>query len=212
MGNLIDDCKIPPVLGVFTSPGYRLADGSKPMGPKDMMPKDYAGHLQRFREFDIVSDDYARHLLDEVLPFIEKEHGVHVSQNPALRCIAGQSSAGLCALVTAWQRPESFGRVLGVSPTFGWSSTGLLMPAVVAATDPPKPIRVYLTAAEHDATTSLGATKMYTELMAWGLERRGYEHQLRIGPGAGHTLRFIGSLLGEALPWLFNQIQTQSKL
>ena len=63
-----------------------------------------------FRSYDALGDRYARFLIEEILPEVGKEYTL--SNNPNDGAIAGSSSGGIAAFTVAWQRPDSFRRVL----------------------------------------------------------------------------------------------------
>ena len=68
------------------------------------------GRGQRSVEYDTLSDRYARFLLEEILPEVEKT--VKLRHDPESRAIAGISSGGICAWTVAWERPDEFRKVL----------------------------------------------------------------------------------------------------
>ena len=61
-------------------------------------------------EYDTLSDAYARFLLEEILPEVEKSYKLR--QDAASRAIGGISSGGICAWTVAWERPNEFSKVL----------------------------------------------------------------------------------------------------
>src|SRR5581483_1641237 len=80
-------------VGVFINPGT-FADGKS----------------NRSFEYDTLSDQYARFLLEEILPEVEKT--VNLRHDAASRAISGSSSGGICAFTVAWERPDQFSKVL----------------------------------------------------------------------------------------------------
>ena len=87
--NLIAKGEMPVTVAVFINPGS---------GPGE------AGRGQRSVEYDTLSDRYARFLLEEILPEVEKT--VKLRHDPESRAIAGISSGGICAWTVAWEQPE----------------------------------------------------------------------------------------------------------
>ena len=71
-------------------------------------------------------------------------------------------------------------------------------------TQPRKPLRAYLLVGDSDNESPLGNWCEVTKGLATALEYAGYDHVLRVGEGAGHTLRFQAHLLTECLLWLFS--------
>ena len=75
--NLIHQKAVPPMVGVFVMHGRVKAPSSEAL---DRMNRSF--------EYDSVSGDYARFLVDEMLPFVAKTHGltpVHGSERPRHR-------------------------------------------------------------------------------------------------------------------------------
>src|SRR5436190_12324163 len=91
--NLIAKKDMPVTVGIFIQPGIR-ADGG----------------ANRSFEYDTLSDQYARFLLEEILPEVEKT--VKLRHDAASRAISAASSGGICAFTVAWERPNEFSKVL----------------------------------------------------------------------------------------------------
>jgi enterochelin esterase family protein len=112
LDNLLHEGRIPPTMAIFLQPGWSELEGSLAMSDRDPYPSGYAGFVRRCMEFDAPTDDYARFLQNEILPWVTNEHGVRLTSDPARRVVAGQSSGGVCALWCAWHHPEWFGSLL----------------------------------------------------------------------------------------------------
>ena len=85
------------------------------------VPAPNAEALDRFNrsfEYDGLGDGYARFLLDELLPHIEKEQGLKLSHGGNDRAIGGSSSGAVCAFTAAWERPDAFQRVFSAIGTY----------------------------------------------------------------------------------------------
>ena len=106
MDHLIASGEMPVTIGIFINPG-RLADQSAGAKPKN-----------RSLEYDGLGPDYATFLLEEIIPFVTKEHDLKLSDQPADWAIAGGSSGCAAAWTAAWERPDRFGKVLGWVGTF----------------------------------------------------------------------------------------------
>lgn len=211
LDNMIHDKRLPPIVCIFLQAGYSLEEGSEPMGPKDMFPQDLAGFCHRFQEMDVMSDRYAGHIINEILPFVTETHNIHISQDPAKRCMCGQSSAAVASLYTCWHRPDKFGLALLTSTSFGNTIPGQLMPYVVRNT-PKKNIKMYVHVGEEDAGSydSLPPNKpclapwlLHNQIFRKSLYFQNYDYIFRVGEGGGHSLRFLGAILPEALEYLF---------
>ena len=101
--NLIFNKEMPVTIGVFITPGKVLADSG-------------SNALDRFNrsfEYDGLGDAYARFLLTEILPEVEKQkasdgRAIHLSKTGNDRAIGGSSSGAVCAFTAAWEHPEAF--------------------------------------------------------------------------------------------------------
>ena len=98
--NLIHKGEMPVTIGVFINPGHV---GEQP-------PQNPWGASNRSFEYDTLSDQYARFLLEEILPEVGKKY--KLTEDPECRAICGISSGGICAFTVAWQRPDAFRKVL----------------------------------------------------------------------------------------------------
>src|SRR5271170_5747654 len=136
--NLIYKKEMPVTIGVFVMPGIVHA-------------ADTNSELDRFNrsyEYDGLGDNYARFLLEEVLPQVEKiilpdGRAIHLSHDGNDRCIGGASSGGICAFTVAWERPDDFRRVVSAIGTFVDLRGGMRYPSLIRKYEP-KPIRMYM--------------------------------------------------------------------
>jgi len=179
---------------VFLNPGHLDVEGSIPNGWKPK-PKN------RSFEYDSLGGAYARFLLEEILPFIEAEHGLKISKDPEKRAICGISSGGICAFTVAWERPDSFRKVLSHVGSFTNIRGGHVYPAMIRKTEP-KPLRVYLQDGEHDLDNEHGNWPLANQQMAKALAFQDYDYQLIWGEG-GHSGNHGGAVLPDALRWLW---------
>lgn len=135
--NLIHKREIPVLIGIGISAG--IVDSSNP--PNN--PR-----FNRSFEFDGLSGNLARFVLEEVLPEVEKRKTpdgfpVLLSKAPDDRCTGGGSTAGIGAFTLCWERPDSFRRVFTAIGTFVGVRGGDRYPVLVRKTEP-KPIRVFM--------------------------------------------------------------------
>ena len=107
LDNLIHQGDIPVMIGVFVNPGVVPAQN-----------ENAQARFNRSLEYDDMSNRYSRFLIDELLPHIERAHGVTFSTDPNLRGITGASSGAICAFNVAWHRPDSFRRVYSTIGTY----------------------------------------------------------------------------------------------
>ena len=136
--------------------------------------------MNRSFEYDAVSDDYARFLLDEMLPHVAKTHGLTLSTDPNDRAIAGNSSGAIAAFAAAWQRPDAFRRVFSAIGTYVGLRGGNEFPVLIRKTEP-KPIRVFLQDGRNDLNNYTGNWFIANQDMLSALEYAGYDVQARVG-------------------------------
>jgi enterochelin esterase-like enzyme len=188
--NLIADGDIPVTVGVFIQPGI-LADG----------------RANRSFEYDTLSDQYARFLLEEILPEVEKT--VKLRHDAASRAISGASSGGICAFTVAWERPNEFSKVLSWIGSFTNIANGKTMregghnyEALVRKTTPRKPIRVFLQDGENDLDNANGNWPLANQTLARSLSFAGYDYKFDFGHGF-HSNRHGRAILPDSLRWLW---------
>ncbi|MBQ5947931.1 esterase family protein [Massilia sp. ST3] len=190
LDQLIDEGAIPVTIALFVEPGET--------GPG--LPV-YGGAGNRSIEYDASGPDYARFLLEELLP--EALAGYRVSADPARRAIAGLSSGGHCAFNAAWERPDAFGKVLSHCGSFVDIRGGRTCASRVRR-EPPRPLRVFLQTGEHDLDILFGDWLLANRELAAALAYRGIEHRLVVGEGS-HSLKHGGAILAESLRWLWRE-------
>ncbi len=183
--NLIAKGEMPTTVAVFINPG--------------------AGR-QRSVEYDTLSDRYARFLLEEILPEVEKS--VKLRHDPESRAIAGISSGGICAWTVAWERPDEFRKVLSWVGSFTNIASGANRhegghnyEALIRKT-PKKPIRVFLQDGAHDLDNANGNWPLANQQMAKALEFAKYDYQFVFGQGF-HSNRHGRAILPDSLRWLW---------
>jgi enterochelin esterase-like enzyme len=187
--NLIARKDMPVTVGIFIQPGIR-ADG----GPN------------RSFEYDTLSDQYARFLLEEILPEVEKT--VTLRHDAASRAISGASSGGICAFTVAWERPDQFSKVLSWIGSFTNIANGKTMregghnyEALVRKT-PRKPIRVFLQDGANDLDNANGNWPLANQTLAKSLSFARYDYRFEFGQGF-HSNRHGRALLPDSLRWLW---------
>jgi enterochelin esterase-like enzyme len=173
-----------PTIGVFVMPG------NNPANP-----------AQRSFEYDSVTGDYARFLLEDLLPFVEAQIGCALSSDPARRSICGISSGGICAFTAAWYRPDAFGRVVSHCGSFTAIRGGHNYPFLIRSTER-KPIRVWMQSGSADADILFGSWPQANQAVAASLKFAGYDIEFVFGEG-GHNLRHGGAVFADTLRWLW---------
>lgn len=189
--NLIAAKEMPVTVAVFVQPG------------------DFeGGRSNRPFEYDTLSDQYARFLLEEVLPETEKVAGVKLRRDPAGRAIAGISSGGICAWTVAWERPNEFSKVLSWVGSFTNIASGKTVregghnyEALIRKTKK-KPIRVFLQDGANDLDNANGNWPLANQQMAKSLEFAKYDYKFVYGNGF-HSNHHGRALLPDSLRWLW---------
>jgi len=187
--NLIHAGAMPPTIGIFINPGH--------VG--DQLPARAGRASNRSFEYDTLSDQYARFLLDEILPAV----GAHwnLTDNPDQRAICGLSSGAICAFTVAWQRPDAFRKVLSHIGSFADIRGGHDYPSRIRK-DAPRPLRILLQDGEADLDNQYGNWWLANLQMAAALKYRGYDYRFEPGTGA-HDGEHGGAILPDSLRWLW---------
>lgn len=189
--NLIHAGEMPVVIGIFINPGHR--GDSKIESPWRSN--------NRSVEYDTLSDDYARFLLEEMLPLVGQEY--NLSQKAEDRAICGISSGGICAFTVAWQRPDAFSKVLSHIGSFTNIRGGHVYPALIRKTER-KPIRVFLQDGENDLDNQHGNWWLSNLQMEKALAFKEYDYKFVGGVGA-HNGTHGGAILPDSLRWLWRE-------
>ena len=193
---LIASKEMPITIGVFVTPGEVKASN-----------KDALARFNRSLEYDGLGDSYARFLIEELLPAVEKMKSsdgreIKFSKNPDDRAIGGASSGAICAFTAAWERPDSFRRVFSAIGTYVGLRGGNNYPTLLRKYEP-KPLRVFLEDGEGDLDNLHGNWPLANKQMDSSLRFMKYESKLVMGDG-GHNGKHGGAILPESLIWLFN--------
>ncbi len=192
MDNLIHSGDMPVTIGVFIDPGHKT---DRLTGPRGWKPTP----SNRSFEYDTLSDQYARFLLEEILPEVGKTY--RLTDNPDLRGICGISSGGICAWTVAWERPDAFRKVLSHVGSFTNIRGGHNCQALIRKTEN-KPIRVFLQDGSGDLDNQHGNWPLANQQMAASLKFKGYDYKFVYGEG-GHNGIHGGAILPESLRWLW---------
>lgn len=194
--NLIDKKEIPVTIGVFITPGRVMADSG-------------AAALHRFNrsfEYDGLGDAYARFILNEILPEVEKKktsdgRAIRLSKNGNDRAIGGSSSGAVCAFTAAWEHPEAFSRVFSAIGTYTGLRGADRYPILVRKYEP-KPIRLFLQDGSNDLNIYAGDWWKANEMMERALTFSGYEVNHVWGEG-GHSGNQGTAFFPQAMRWLW---------
>ena len=188
--NLIHKQEMPITIGLFISPG------TIPSADPQQKPRS-----NRSYEYDSLGDQYAKFLIEELLPAIEKDY--NISKDPAQRAICGISSGGICAWTVAWERPDQFGKVLSHVGSFTNIRGGHVYHALIRKTEH-KPIRVFLQEGSNDLDNLHGNWPLANQEMAAALKFAKYDYKFEYGDG-GHNGKHGGAILPDSLRWLWRK-------
>jgi gluconolactonase len=193
--DLIQKKEMPVIIGVFVMHGR----------VKSLTPQAL-DRFNRSYEYDGLGDNYARFLMDELLPAVERMttadgRPIRLSRNPNDRAIGGSSSGAICAFTTAWERPDSFRRVYSAIGTFVGLRGANDYPTLVRKTEP-KPIRIFLQDGSHDLNIYGGDWWMANQEMERALSFAGYEANHVWGTG-GHSNEHGTQIFPDAMRWLW---------
>ena len=199
---LIDQKRVPVMIAISIGNGGGDAQGS-----------------QRGLEYDTLSGTYAEFVETEVLPLVEKECGVTLTDDPNARATMGCSSGAACAFIMAWYRPDLYRRVLSYSGTFvnqqwpsreetphgAWEFHERLIPET-----PAKPLRIWMEVSDGDLLNpnvmrdGMHDWVLANERMAHVLAEKGYTYQFVFARNARHCDGGVkAQTLPAALEWLW---------
>jgi sugar lactone lactonase YvrE/enterochelin esterase-like enzyme len=192
---LIARKEMPVVIGVFVRPGVVKARSGQAL---DRFNRSY--------EYDGLGDAYARFLLDELLPEVEKKttsdgRPIRLSQDGNDRGIGGSSSGAICAFTVAWERPDSFRRVFSAIGTYVGLRGGNVYPTLIRKYEP-RPLRVFLQDGSSDLNIYGGDWWMANQETERALRFAGYEVNHVWGTG-GHSGQQATEIFADAMRWLW---------
>lgn len=211
--NLIHRKEMPVTLGVFINPG----------GLKNANNEKARQRGNRSFEYDTLSDRYARFLLEEIIPEVEKTY--RLTRDPEGRAIQGNSSGGICAFTVAWERPDSFRKVVSNIGSFTgiayrpardgqpMQPGGDLYPTLIRKT-PIKPLKIFLQDGANDLDNSHGnwflANQQMLSALLWANKNAdatnvaGPRYQVKHEWGDGaHNGKHGGAIFPDVMRWLW---------
>jgi gluconolactonase len=200
---LIAAKEIPIIIGVFVRPGE-----VKAIKPNSL------DRYNRSLEYDGLGDAYARFLLEELLPDVEKKstpdgRPIKLSKNGNNRSIGGSSSGAIAAFTAAWERPNEFSRVFSTIGTYVGLRGGNEYPTLIRKTEP-KRLRVFLQDGSNDQNIYGGDWWMANQEMERSLVFAGYEVSHAWGTG-GHDGKQAMEVFPDAIRWLWKDWPTPPK-
>lgn len=193
--NLIAKGDMPVTVAIFIEPGGVKA------------PRD-----NRSFEYDTLSDQYGRFLLQEILPEVEKT--VRLRHDAGSRAISGASSGAICAFTVAWEFPNEFSKVvswIGSYTNIAYGKTyreGGHNYAALVRRVPRKPIRIFMQDGTNDLDNASGSWTLANMTLARSLAYAGYDYRFEQGQGF-HNNRHGRAILPDTLRWLWRDHRSQ---
>ncbi|HSJ04768.1 MAG: alpha/beta hydrolase [Verrucomicrobium sp.] len=209
LDNLIHKKELPVTIAIFISPGNFPAAN----------PSEKARSNRSF-EYDTPSDQYARFLLEEILPEVSKQY--KLTEDPEQRAISGGSSGGICAFTVAWERPDAFRKVISHIGSFTNIRGGYIYPAQIRKTQPEvakntyntpelqkllesrRKIRVFLQDGKNDLDNQFGNWPLANQDMAAALKFAGWQHKFVLGEGT-HNGKHGAAMFPDTMRWLWGK-------
>lgn len=213
MENLIAKGDIPVTIGLFVTPGNTSQNYPDDLG--------MSNPNHRAQEYDALNDRYARFLIDELIPLVEKSY--NLTQDPEQRAIGGTSSGAIAAFTAAWERPDYFRKVYSsigsyVSIGFKPEETPIKLggqdyPALIRREDI-RPMKVFFQDGSNDLDNEWGNWFLANQQMVAALgyanrnadknDVKGARYQFTsVWTDGVHNDSHPGALLPEGLRWLW---------
>ena len=194
--NLIYKKEMPVTIGVFVMHGVvKAADSNAAL---DRFNRSY--------EYDSLGDNYARFLLEELLPEVATKktadgRPIRFSASGNDHAIGGSSSGAICAFTAAWERTDAFSRVFSAIGTYVGLRGGDRYATLIRKFEP-KPIRIFLQDGANDLNIYGGDWWMANQTMERALTFAGYEVQ-HVWGGGGHNGNHGTAVFADAMRWLW---------
>ena len=192
LDNLIAEGSVPVAIGIFVDPGVT------PALTPDQMPR-----FHRSLEYDGLGDKYARFLIEDLIPEVEKRYTLKISSHADDRALIGSSSGGIASFVAAWERPDAFHRVASFVGSFTNLRGGDHLSDLIRITEP-KPLRIFLQDGSNDQSIYGGSWYQANQSMAASLEYAGYDVRFVVGT-EGHSGHHGAAILPYVMRWLWRE-------
>ena len=191
LDNLIAKGDIPRTIGIFITPGNTGTEHYP-----DNLGTGNPNH--RAPEYDALSDDYSRMLIEEIMPEVSKKYVF--SSDPKKRAIGGTSSGAICAWTVAWRHPDAFGNVIsmiGSYTSIGYRPATTTTPAIYGGDtypglirrEPIRPIRIFLQDGTSDLNNMFGNWHLANLQMVSALEWANANADEKKTPGPRYDVR-----------------------
>ncbi|SFC26293.1 SMP-30/gluconolactonase/LRE family protein [Spirosoma endophyticum] len=194
--NLIHKKEMPVTIGIFVMHGRVKAANAD--AALDRFNRSY--------EYDGLGDNYARFLLEELLPDVETKkttdgRAIRLSHKGNDRAIGGSSSGAVCAFTAAWERPDAFSRVFSTIGTYV-GLRGADRDHTLIRKFEPKPLRIFLQDGANDLNIYGGDWWMANQTMERALTFAGYDVQ-HIWGESGHNGKHGTAIFPDAMRYLW---------
>jgi enterochelin esterase-like enzyme len=200
--NLIYRREMPVTIAVFVNPGHTPEQ-------QESSSTNWGDTINnRGAEYNELNDKYARLVIDELMPAVEKDY--NISKDPDDHAIAGASSGAICAFTVAWQRPDRFHKVISTIGSFTDIRGGHVYPDLILENER-KPIRIFLQDGLNDLRGRGRNNSPYNARRDWHAQnikmvaaftKKGYDVNYCWGIGT-HSNKQGGEMMPEMLRWLW---------
>jgi len=187
--NLIASGDMAPTIAIFINPGHS----------GESEPASAWKNNNRGKEYNTLGDTYARFLLEEIIPQVQKDY--RLTDDPEGWAIGGASSGAICAFTVAWERPDRFRKVFSTIGSYVDLAGGHVYPSLIRLMER-KPLRVYLQDGSSDLDNPYGNWPLANQQMDRALAFMKYDHTFVFGDGA-HNSKHGASVFPEAMKWLW---------
>ena len=217
--NLIHDGSIAPTIGIFITPGNKSEHYPNELGSSN------PNH--RWPEYDVLTTDYARMLIEELLPHVGQSY--NITDDPERRVIGGTSSGAICAFTVAWNFPDAFRNVISYigsyvsigarppadDPDGAWSAGGQNYPAMIRRGEI-RPLKIFFQDGSNDLDNTWGDWFLANQQMVKALNYRNRVADERSEDGPRYVEKHVwtdgkhsdshgGSMLPDALRWIWSE-------
>lgn len=145
------------------------------------------------------ADRYAKFLIQEVMPFIQREY--RALPDPRLTGIGGSSLGGLSSLYLGLKHPQIFGRLAALSPSVWWNQ-GVIHRFAAAAPVEPRP-RIWLDIGTNEGPRIVQEVEQFRDILlqkGWQLGKDLYYQRME---GAEHNEAAWAQRVGPFLQFLY---------
>lgn len=151
------------------------------------------------------ADRYAKFLLQEVMPFIQREY--RVLEGPQQTGMGGSSLGGLLSLYVGLKYPNIFGRLVALSPSVWWNQL-MIVRFASAIPEGPRP-RIWLDIGTREGPRIVQQVEQFRDVLLQKGWQLGRDLQFQIIEGAEHNEAAWAQRVGPFLQFLFPAGESQ---